>query len=73
MMTEAISERISRYVLDGSDEDLKRLLRISDFLADHTRSTIVRTGIQPGWSAIECGCGPLSHVERTVIEQSLAA
>jgi SAM-dependent methyltransferase len=56
---DVIAERISRYVLDGSDEDLRRLLRISEFLAEPTRAAITRTGIQPGWSAIECGCGPL--------------
>jgi SAM-dependent methyltransferase len=58
-MSDVIAQRISRYVLDGSDDDLKRLLGISDFLADPTRSAIGRTGIQPGWSALECGCGPL--------------
>jgi SAM-dependent methyltransferase len=58
-MTDVIAQRISRYVLDGSDDDLKRLLGISVFLAEPTRSAIARTGIQPGWSAIECGCGPL--------------
>jgi SAM-dependent methyltransferase len=59
MVPDVIAERISRYVLDGSDDDLRRLLRISEFLAEPTRAAIVRTGIQPGWSAIECGCGPL--------------
>jgi SAM-dependent methyltransferase len=58
-MADSIAERISRYVLDGSDEDLRRLLGISEVMADHTRATVMRTGIQPGWSAIECGCGPL--------------
>jgi len=56
---DVIAERISRYVLDGSDDDLRRLLRISEFLAEPTRAAITRTGIRPGWSAIECGCGPL--------------
>ncbi|MBV8291568.1 MAG: class I SAM-dependent methyltransferase [Mycobacterium sp.] len=58
-MPDVIAERISRYVLDGSDDDLRRLLRISEFLAEPTRAAITRTGIRPGWSAIECGCGPL--------------
>jgi SAM-dependent methyltransferase len=58
-MSDVIAQRISRYVLDGSDDDLRRLLGISEFLADPTRSAIARTGIEPGWSAIECGCGPL--------------
>jgi SAM-dependent methyltransferase len=58
-MPDVFAERISRYVLDGSDDDLRRLLPISDFLAEPTRASIMRTGIEPGWSAIECGCGPL--------------
>ncbi len=58
-MPDVIAERISRYVLDGSDDDLRRLLRISEFLAEPTRAAIMRTGIEQGWSAIECGCGPL--------------
>jgi SAM-dependent methyltransferase len=58
-MADSIAVRISRYVLDGSDEDLRRLLGISELMADHTRSAILRTGITPGWNVIECGCGPL--------------
>jgi SAM-dependent methyltransferase len=58
-MADSIAERISRYVLDGSDEDLRRLLGISELMADHTRAAIMRTGIKPGWNVIECGCGPL--------------
>jgi SAM-dependent methyltransferase len=58
-MADSIAERISRYVLDGTDEDLRRLLGISELMADHTRAAIARTGILPGWNAIECGCGPL--------------
>ncbi len=58
-MRDSIAERISRYVLDGSDEDLRRLLGISELMADHTRAAIMRTGIKPGWNVIECGCGPL--------------
>ena len=28
-MTDVIAQRIGRYVLDGSDDDLRRLLRMS--------------------------------------------
>jgi SAM-dependent methyltransferase len=59
VVTDSIAERISRYVLDGSDVDLRRLLGISEVMADHTRAAIRRTSIQPGWKVIECGCGPL--------------
>jgi SAM-dependent methyltransferase len=58
-MADSIAERISRYVLDGSDEDLRRLLAIAESMADHSRAAILRTGIKPGWNVIECGCGPL--------------
>jgi hypothetical protein len=33
-MVEVIAERIKRYVLDGSDEDLRRLLAISQVTAE---------------------------------------
>ncbi len=59
MMTEAISERVSRYILDGSDGDLRRLLGIAQLLEGMARRAFERVGIQEGWSAIECGCGPI--------------
>lgn len=58
-MAEGIAATIERYVLNGTDEDLKRLLKISDLVADFAQTAIRRAGAQPGWSAIECGCGPL--------------
>ena len=58
-MSEGIAATIERYVLNGTDEDLKRLLRISELLAGSARSAMQRAGVQYGWSAIECGCGPL--------------
>ena len=38
-MAGRVSDAVSRYVLDGSDEDIKRLLMISELLADHARDT----------------------------------
>src|SRR5271167_1320849 len=58
-MTEAIAERVSRYILDGSDDDLRRLLSIAQVLEGMARRAFQRVGIQEGWSAIECGCGPI--------------
>lgn len=49
----------SRYVLDASDEDLRRLLRISEIMAEPARTALSRTGISAGWRALDCGCGPL--------------
>jgi ubiquinone/menaquinone biosynthesis C-methylase UbiE len=50
---------VKRYILDGSDADLRRLLRIADLMTPHTRAALERAGVQPGWRAIECGCGPI--------------
>ena len=60
-MSEGIAERVQRYVLDGSDDDLKRLLKISEVLAEPARAALRRAGIQPGWQVVECGCGPLGR------------
>jgi ubiquinone/menaquinone biosynthesis C-methylase UbiE len=58
-MGEAIAERVKRYVLDGTDRDLQRLLSISQEAAEMARAAFRRVGVQEGWSAIECGCGPI--------------
>lgn len=57
-MTEAIGERVRRYVLDGRDGDLRRLLNIAELTAETARAAFRRVGIQAGWQAIDCGCGP---------------
>src|SRR5215469_17809740 len=58
-MTKAIAEHSGRYVLDGSDEDLRRLLAVSEITAETARRAFGRVGIGEGWTAIDCGCGPL--------------
>jgi ubiquinone/menaquinone biosynthesis C-methylase UbiE len=58
-MAEAIAERIRRYILDGSDEDLRRLLSIAETTQEMARSAFRRVGMQEGWHAIDCGCGPI--------------
>jgi len=58
-MTEAVDERVKRYILDGTDQDLRRLLSISQESAEMARTVLRRAGVQEGWSAIDCGCGPL--------------
>ena len=58
-MTEATAEQVGRYVLDGSDEDLRRLLSISEVTAETARRAFRRVGICEGWTAIDCGCGPI--------------
>ena len=59
VMTEVIVERVQRYILDGGDEDLRRLLGISQLTAEMARSAFRRVGIEQGWKAIDCGCGPI--------------
>jgi SAM-dependent methyltransferase len=58
-MSETIGERLRRYVLDSSDEDLQRLLHIAELSAEPTRAAFSKIGMEPGWRVIDCGCGPL--------------
>src|SRR5690349_16796840 len=58
-MAEAIAERVRRYILDGSDEDLRRLLGVAEATREVARSAFRRVGMQEGWHAIDCGCGPI--------------
>jgi len=58
-MAEAIAERVRRYILDGSDEDLRRLLGVAETTQEMARSAFRRVGMQEGWHAIDCGCGPI--------------
>jgi len=58
-MTKAIAEHVGRNVLDGSDEDLRRLLSVSGVTAETARRAFGRVGICEGWTAIDCGCGTL--------------
>jgi SAM-dependent methyltransferase len=58
-MAEVIAERVRRYILDGSDEDLRRLLGVAETTREMARSAFRRVGMQEGWHAIDCGCGPI--------------
>src|SRR5215469_18587394 len=58
-MPDTVGQRADRYLLDGSDEDLKRLLAISERMSPSTRTALRRSGIQAGWAVIDCGCRPL--------------
>ena len=55
----AVEERVKRYILDGGDDDLRRLLTISQESADMARAGFRRIGVQKGWTGIDCGCGPI--------------
>ena len=58
-MAEAIADRVRRYILDGSDEDLRRLLGLAETTQGMARSAFRRVGMREGWHAIDCGCGPV--------------
>ena len=57
-MSDTVADRVRRYVLDGGNVDLRRLLGVSGVSADMARSAFRRIGVEEGWTAIECGCGP---------------
>jgi SAM-dependent methyltransferase len=54
-----MAEAVSRYFLDGTDQDLQRLLSIAELSAEMARAAFRRIGVQQGWNAIDCGCGPI--------------
>jgi hypothetical protein len=56
-MTEAIVERVHRYILDGDDANLRRLLGVAPDTREMARSALRRTGVPHGWKAIDFGCG----------------
>jgi hypothetical protein len=41
-MAEAVAERVRRYILDGTDQDLQRLLSISELSAEMARTAFSR-------------------------------
>ena len=58
-MAEAIADRVRRYILDGSDADLRRLMSISEVFADDARRSLATAGGTAGGSVLDCGCGPM--------------
>lgn len=58
-MADAVTDRVRQYILDGTDADLQRLLGVSQMTAEMARTGFHRVGVEPGWNAIDCGCGPI--------------
>ena len=58
-MADATADQVRRYILDGSDEDLRRLMSLSESFAEHARRAFRRVGVGPGWTVVDCGCGPI--------------
>ena len=50
-MTEAVAARVRRYIPDGSDQDLHRLVSIPYASAQMARDAFRSLGVQEGWSA----------------------
>src|SRR5262249_44005196 len=59
ILAEAITHRVSRYILEGSDDELRRLLAVAEVVGDMARRAFRRVGVQEGWRVLECGCGPI--------------
>jgi SAM-dependent methyltransferase len=55
----ATPDPVARYVLDGRDADLRRLLGVSALLDRTTRSALATVDVRSGWRVLECGCGPV--------------
>ena len=47
-MADATADQVRRYVLDGGDDDLRRLLSLSESFAEHARRALRRVGVGPG-------------------------
>jgi SAM-dependent methyltransferase len=58
-VTEAIPDRVNRYILDSGDDDHRRLLRVAQVFGDMARRAFRRVGVQEGWHVLECGCRPV--------------
>jgi len=58
MTNAVVADRINRYILDGSDDDLQRLLRLSQTFGDTATRAFRRAGVREGWRVLDCGCGP---------------
>jgi hypothetical protein len=63
-MGKATAEHAGRYVADGGDADLRRLVTVSEVTAEAARRAFGRVGIRDGWTAIDCGCGPRERAVR---------
>lgn len=59
-MSEEVTEPV--YIPDSSDQDHQRLLRAGELAAERIRREFRTLGVQPGWNAIDCGCGPLGSL-----------
>ncbi len=53
----------TEYLLGSSLDERDRLLRQCELYSPEARSLLDRVGIQPGWRAVDVGCGPLGILD----------
>ena len=51
------------YVLGSSDTERERLIRQAASLAAEAQWLLDRVGIEPGWRAVDVGCGPIGILD----------
>ena len=47
-MADAVADLVRRYILDGSDQDLRRLLSVAQVSAEMARAAFARVGVHAG-------------------------
>lgn len=57
-----MAEQSAEYVLGGTDVERQRLLAQVEGLEPKARWLLDAIGVQPGWRAVDIGCGPLGIV-----------
>jgi len=58
-MTAPLAKPARHYTLDGSEADLQRLTGVAAIGAEPLAASLRKVGVAQGWTAIDCGCGPL--------------
>ena len=57
-----MAEQSAEYVLGGTDIERQRLLAQVEGLEPQARWLLDAVGVQPGWRAVDIGCGPLGII-----------
>ena len=67
-MVGTVTERVNRYIHNGVDQDLRRLLSIFQLSVELARAAFDWVNVREGWRAIECGC---SHIGALAVSADL--
>jgi hypothetical protein len=60
-VTDTVGQRVQRYMLDGSDKDLRRLLGIAEVMAESAVTALRRSGIGPGGTSSSAAAARSAH------------